>query len=289
MRPLVLVFVLLFVSCDAQPRGAATTSIDSLGVKVTTTAGSALDRTEYGRVENEPLFAVGGRAGRGEMELLDAVKGAAFIGDSLLAILDGGSGQVRFFDAAGQFRAATPGKGHGPGEVEDASALFADGANVIVWDGARAISTTFNTSGHYVAASSADGSAATRAFPALSEYPPVYRWMQVAPSQLLLFVPDTARISPSQERFRPRTTFVTASFDMASRQPLGVFGGLEQVRIRQPRGTFLLPAINAKETYFTAAGGQHLYIGDSDEFRIDRYTFAGARDLTIRVTGLNGP
>lgn len=63
-----------------------------------------------------PDFTIGSVDGAPEY-LFDRVTGAARLSDGRIVVIDGSTGQLRYYDQLGRFIRATGGKGEGPGEV----------------------------------------------------------------------------------------------------------------------------------------------------------------------------
>ena len=91
------------------------TSRDSLGVTIVESAAPLWGARDAWRIEEEPILDLA-ETGPGEMHTFFRVRDVLRAGSGHLAVADGGSQQVRVYDAAGRFVRAFGGPGDGPGE-----------------------------------------------------------------------------------------------------------------------------------------------------------------------------
>ncbi len=108
--------VLAGCSAGADDRRAAEPTVrDSAGVRLVENSAPAWGDSAQWRVDPDPRVSIGVAEGD-SMLLLSRVMGAARLSDGTIVIADGGSSQLRYFDATGAFRTATGRVGSGPGE-----------------------------------------------------------------------------------------------------------------------------------------------------------------------------
>lgn len=115
------------------PADAAFTVTDSAGVAVTVTEGSAARQPLGWRVDSVPDLVIG--TGDDPGDQLDDVRGVRALPGGGVLVLDGGSRELRFFNAEGHFDHRVGGKGRGPGEFDYPELVPAAGTDsVMVWD-----------------------------------------------------------------------------------------------------------------------------------------------------------
>lgn len=101
-------------------------------------------------VEAEPVLSLGAVSGRPEIEF-ESVRQVVLTGDSVLAVLDAGPNEIRFFDRAGEFRGSAGGVGEGPGELQSVSGRWVDEeGRVVVHDAARGRVISVSGDGDFV-------------------------------------------------------------------------------------------------------------------------------------------
>ena len=97
-------------------------------------AGAVGREVELWRVSPTPFIEIGVREGEDAFQL-DRATGSARLDDGRIVVLDGGSRQLRFFDAEGGFLTAVGDEGEGPGEFRTPTRLRrAGGDSIQVWD-----------------------------------------------------------------------------------------------------------------------------------------------------------
>jgi len=113
-----LVSLSLIPGCTKETGQAGPTVRDSAGVTIVENAGPQWAEGEGWRLSPEPTLDIGVMDGEMVNQFFD-LAGAVRMSDGRLAAGDGGSEEIRFFDAAGEFLNVTGGKGGGPGEFQD--------------------------------------------------------------------------------------------------------------------------------------------------------------------------
>jgi hypothetical protein len=134
---------LSLLACLAAMGGGCTAGTDSPGpVSVTDSAGvqilqlgeGAFDRGGRLALSPHPDLTIGAREGSDD-QLLYRVSGGLVLGDGRIAILDGGSRELRYYDSNGVLGAHQGGRGEGPGEYGEPAGLWSlPGDTVVVWD-----------------------------------------------------------------------------------------------------------------------------------------------------------
>jgi hypothetical protein len=119
-----LATALLVAACGAapQPRASEPVMRDSAGIVIVENDGAMAESGWH--VSAEPLLQIGVAQGNGPYEF-DDIEAVVRLADGRIVVADGGSRQIRFFDAAGAFLSASGRRGAGPGEYRDLSQLVA--------------------------------------------------------------------------------------------------------------------------------------------------------------------
>lgn len=97
-------------------------------------------------VPGEPRVQVGVVAGD-DVDQLHDVGGSALLPGGRIAVVNGGSGQVRLYDREGQFLRQFGARGEGPGEFLLATRIMASGDTLRIWDQRLRRFTWFDTLG----------------------------------------------------------------------------------------------------------------------------------------------
>ena len=128
---LVVVLVASAAACDRSGDAApgAVVTRDSAGIAIVESSGPAWSGPDAGwSVDPAPRVAIGEADGDAPY-LLDRVEGATRLPDGRIVVADGGSNQLRFYDARGTYLRAVGGSGGGPGEFEHLRGLERCGAD----------------------------------------------------------------------------------------------------------------------------------------------------------------
>lgn len=115
--------------------GEAIAVRDSAGVQIVEHPESAWSSEASWRVGSEPVLAIGLVEGPPEY-LFSGITGALRLGNGTIAVADGRSAEIRFFDAKGAHVRSVGGRGAGPGEYRYPWLMTRFGADsLLVWDG----------------------------------------------------------------------------------------------------------------------------------------------------------
>jgi hypothetical protein len=90
---------------------------DSAGIEIVTNEAPAWDTESGWRVADKPSLDIGVTAGAAEYQLADA-HSAIQMADGRIAVANGQTNEIWFYDATGKFLKKTGGTGQGPGEFE---------------------------------------------------------------------------------------------------------------------------------------------------------------------------
>lgn len=129
---LIVVLTLTQVSCGPEhpSRDADFEAHDSAGIRIVENHGPSWLSGEGWRLDTAAVVQMG--AHDGDEGLLWRVTGVTRLSDGRVAVLNSGSGEVRYFDARGRFIHASGGMGGGPGEFQFPLAFFRGPADTLV-------------------------------------------------------------------------------------------------------------------------------------------------------------
>jgi hypothetical protein len=226
-----------------------------------------------------PLLQIGVATGAEELQLF-RVSDVKRLSDGAIAVANGGSRELRLYEADGRHRATAGGAGRGPSEFRYPSALtILPGDTIQVEDFMDRVYFTAN--GDYVRREVADRGALAALWTVnggSSEggrwmadgtfFAPVYHWDQMPPTPGPLF--------------RPGMTFVRVSADLATVDTLGDFGGIEQqyLEVGGERGVMpAVPPFAANTSWALGAADGTIVAGDNAVPRIDRFLPDGSHIL----------
>ena len=105
------------------------------------------------RLSDTPELEIGVREGDAAYQL-DRASGSTRLDDGRIVVLDGGSAQLRFFDAGGSFLYAVGSEGEGPGEFRNPTRVRRTlGDSLQVWDAILARLSFFDLDGAFLGSS----------------------------------------------------------------------------------------------------------------------------------------
>ncbi|MEX2284826.1 MAG: hypothetical protein WEE89_20225 [Gemmatimonadota bacterium] len=108
--------LLLFAACETDPPNTVTASVrDSAGVQLVTNTAPLWNAGDQWRLSAEPTLDIGTTAGAPEYELAGA-HGPVRLSDGRIAVANGQTDEIRFYDAAGNYIRSAGRSGEGPGE-----------------------------------------------------------------------------------------------------------------------------------------------------------------------------
>lgn len=148
--PLLSVALLVW-ACEDDPveRGLEIVERDSAGVTIV--ENPPLDEAaEFARVDPIPLVEIGSLDGPADYQLY-LVRDAHRYPDGRLAIANGGSHEVRFYDEDGRYLHAVGGQGDGPGEFQNVASLWSrPGDTLWAYDSRHRSFTVLDPTGTFV-------------------------------------------------------------------------------------------------------------------------------------------
>lgn len=124
----------VLAGCRADAGSARVAVEDSSGVRIVRSSSATWGPEQQWHVASEPLLRIGTEQGD-SLYTFDGVRGVDLLEDGHIAVLDGGSAQLRVYDGVGRLVWSVGRRGQGPGEFEQPVYLgrTADG-RFAIWD-----------------------------------------------------------------------------------------------------------------------------------------------------------
>ncbi|MFW6078356.1 MAG: hypothetical protein ACODAE_01965 [Gemmatimonadota bacterium] len=260
---------------DAPPSDAVVER-DSAGIRIVENRAPAWTAGEAWRLADRPSLDIGAPDGPPEQQLF-RVTGAVRLSDGRIVVANGGTRELKFYDAAGSHLRTVGGEGGGPGEFDNLSWLGRTRSDtLLVWDnGARRLST-FDPAGEFV--SSVQAGADLSGFLALI--------VGVFDDGSMILRPgESAATFMGRPTGELRDTVALVRFDRsgAPMDTVGRFAGPERFVFQRESGFSLADVFFGRET-FTALRGDRLFVADSDRYEVAAYDAAGELRALVRRT-----
>lgn len=242
----------------------STTQHDSAGVHVVENGRTARSSVSKWIVDTMPLVRIGG--GLGDRPLF-RVQGAVRLTSGQIAVADGGSSEIRYYDDNGRLTVTTGGQGEGPGEfVRISQLLRAPSDSLMVYDGALRRLTILARDGDV---------ARTELLPDDTGSDPVVAGV-FSNGTLLIRAPQPKL---AEGRFRIPTTLWTLSNGVIDSVGLDV--GWTAVSFQAAGRPFLLVAPFGTFGY-TVVSGDAYYTLRSDRYEVRRFNSSGELEAIVR-------
>jgi hypothetical protein len=277
MRAVACAVLLAACSGSESPGPSRTTVVDSAGTTIVD--NGVVDTTVNLLASPTPVLQVGVIAGADELQLF-RVADVKRLSDGGVAVANGGTRELRIYNADGSHRATAGGPGRGPGEFRYPSALsilagdtiqvedfrdrvfFAPNGNFI----RRAVADMASLSVHWTAGGGsseggqwlADG----------SFFAPVYHWDRNPPTPGPLF--------------RPVMTLIRVSADLSRVDTLGDFGGVLQQYIDvggDRRVTAIVPPFATNTWWALGSADGAVVVADNAAPQIERFHPDGSHTI----------
>jgi hypothetical protein len=270
VRTLILPIAALVAACGAEPEGPArpTAEIqDSAGVRIVVNPAPDAAGPRF-TLSAEPLATIGVVEGAPEYQLTRA--SAVRLSDETIVVFNGGTQELRFYDATGQYLRTVGREGEGPGEFKQASlAGRLAGDSVLVLDGGSSRVTVVGPGGE------------VRSYPLSSElgFAPVLEGA-LANGRMLFALRTLPNFQapPGVLRESQAVAWLEPS---GSVQRLGEFPGMEVSRV----GGAAFPVPLAPGMAVAANGGRAA-VGDNATYSVNVYDDTGT---LLQVVRLNRP
>jgi len=213
---------------------------------------------------------IGVVSGAQELEFSD-VTGALQLPDGRIVVADGGTNELRFFEAAGSFSQSAGHQGEGPGEFQRVDYLGLLGADtLVVYDGRLRRLSLFNVTGRFLGSHAVSNVTLPYVVGSLDSGE-LAAWQFYGPEQEGLGV-HAAQVE-----------FGTFALPEASFRVIGTASGAEEARV-QYRGRLTRAFRPFSREGDIAAGGEHMFVlTSSADNRVRVYDTSGrlARVLAI--------
>ena len=248
---------------------------DSAGIRIVENEGASWTSDQAWRLSQEPIAEIG-RLDEPAHQL-SRVVGATRLSDGRVVVGDGGSGELRFFDAFGQYLATAGGKGEGPGEFRymlDLTRMASD--TLIAGNGFRTgRQAWFTAEGAFIDQTTRDLTGRLDPERHLSEFA-----LTLPDGSLLMYV--NVRSTPPRDPVRrSRFGFIRVSRDGSAQDTLGWFAGMEFMYRGSGAQTTAGSTPFSSKTII-ALGTDHILSAETGRYEIRRTRFDGRIDLIIR-------
>lgn len=268
---------LLVAACGDGSSGDSSLIVrDSAGIEIVESVAAASTSGAPWRVSTAPILEIGAADGPDPYQL-DRVSGVVRLSDGRIAVADGGSRRIRYYDESGRHIVDAGGSGGGPGEFEAlSSVVLMPGDSVGGWDpGAKRLSI-FDVDGQFGRAVTFDRVAGFSA------------------SLQGVFADGSVVISPGQDvqalmglepgEYRRTVVYLRFAGDGALVDTVAAAQGPEMVAYREGASFGNRPVLFGRDHHVTLAGDR-FYAGDSDAFEIGVSASDGAPLRLIRRPG----
>lgn len=270
--------------------GSASTR-DSAGITIVENSGPAWSEGNGWRVVDTPLVDIGGRGGEAAYEF-DQVTGPLRLSNGRLAVGNGGSKEVRFYDAKGVHLRSTGREGSGPGEYTNITGIWlGPGDSVAVFDVFVRRMTVLDDTGAVGRSLSLGGVGST--------FVPVDGRLAFAIPQAWLgdgsFVAQSQVFTVGQVRegvYRDSLDLLLYGADGAVRDTLGRFPGIEMEQVMLSMGGRSFPApqpIPLGRQTVTAARAGRFYAGLNNAWEIEVRGMDGSLKQLVRTAFTPAP
>jgi len=264
---LVLAMALFIAACTSGDGSQAAYSVrDSAGIRIVENEAPWEGATLF-QVSATPLVDIGVLEGD-EVYQLFRVGGVVRLNDGRIVVANGGTYELRFFDAEGRYLLSVGHEGDGPGEFRGLERIAVVCNSIVVFDWSLGRLSVFDFEGNYVRSARVQGEH-TSPLGAFANG----RWLFTAGFS---FVP-----SPVSKVVRDTTLFVIVGPDGVVTDTVGRFPRVEFFVVgdaRQARAHSLLYG----RTTLQAVSGNTAYIGPTDRYEIFRYGVGGQLDMIVR-------
>jgi hypothetical protein len=249
--------------------GAAYTAVDSAGVTIAQNALPDASRNVW-RVDPEPAVDIGVLEGEDAYQLFDVADAARFA-DGTLVVANGGSKELRFYDASGRFLSAAGGEGEGPGEFRGMGNLAIVGDSVHAHDYALSRIAVFTRGGEFVRSFRVELPGGDPAW--VLDALPDGRWL----------VTKSFVFSPSDVSLVARDTlpYMLIGADGTFLDTLTLSPGVEFFVVGTAQSASASSLVFGRSTQYAVAPGR-LYLGDNDRYEILGFAPSGTLELIVR-------
>lgn len=276
-RAVLAALLVLATGCgrDSDAAGDQVAVRDSAGIRIIETRMPSGAPPATAALQIEPLISIGGVGGPEPYQLYQ-VADAMRLEDGRIVLANGGTRDVRFYDADGRHLRTIGGAGEGPEEYQYPIRIYVDASDrLVVQD--RLDRVYYDLEGEYLDRKALD----------LGEWFELFRptgyaerayWLPDDRLVATVFRPEREPPRPGPA-FRPRNTWVRVAGDLSNVDTLGVFGGTEQ-QMRDVGGRvmpFILPF--ARTTLVAVGADGVLVVADAAEPEVHRFRADGGHTI----------
>jgi len=276
----VVMFMILTTNgCGGRERGGSTSfqARDSAGIRIVVSTGPAWAVGEEWSLDTASEVVMG--EGDAEEGLLWRVTGVTRLSDGRVAVLDAGSGQMKYFSSLGRLLHASGGIGGGPGEFQYPLAFSRGSGDTLIVldrDGRRVF---FDPQGQLVRELPFQ-----RATPD-PENPVYFTFDAPLPDGTILGRerPQESSRSLGTGWFRPTIHITRKNSASETVAEFGTYGEIQQERIDlgERRGSIVPPF--ARTTSFSLGGDNpRVVVGDNDQFELRVFDLEGTLLQLVR-------
>jgi len=271
---LVFGVVLILAGCGGDVGAPAFQVRDSAGIQIAESQRPAWEGDSGWLIGTEPALRLGVVDGDPALQF-DRVTGVVRLGDGRVVVGDGGSQEIRIFDAAGDLITITGGSGEGPGEFTGLSEIgTGPGGRIWAYDFSLRRITWLNGSGeveHLVS---------------LGTQPPTLNSVGALSDGTFVLKQlwGAAQVSEARETGFRRDPVAFVRFDAEGvlADTLGLFPGRELfLTDENGRGVMNTPPIGRNSV--GAVWGDGVVVGTQDAFELVRYGSGGEPNTIVRI------
>lgn len=266
MRGSLLLLAALAAGCVGEtPAGSVAEIQDSAGVRVI--VNPAPDTTAAFRLSDEPLAVIGLVEGAPEYQLFRVTSGTR-LSDGTIVLMNGGTQELRFYDAAGTHLRTAGRAGEGPGEFGESARLVGAFAadSLMISDGRLSRFSVFTAGGEFV-----------RSYPAASELGFAWETQGMAGSGRVLVAPLPLPDLQSPPGVERRTRSLLWVEPDGTVSPFGEFPGEEISRTRSATAGVVF----GRGLEIEARGGR-IAVGNTDAYSVRMYGPTGEPVQVVR-------
>lgn len=270
---LVLATISAACGAGAQPRERAMAR-DSAGITIVENTGGIWREDDAWRLSSEPLVDIGVLDGEPEYQLYQ-VMGSTRLADGRIVVVDGGSQEVRFYDAEGTYLTAVGGKGEGPGEFSFIGWIGRlPDDSIAVWDIMQSRLSILSPDARFVRSVTVD--------PIEGQTRPMMAG--VFEDGSLFAVPGFSfTFTPGTKTTRDTSVYIRLGLDGAVVDTIGHFLDNEQATVAGEGGAFRTTPPFGRSTY-KAVHGDAVYVADNEHYEVAVHGVDGVLRRLIRKT-----
>jgi hypothetical protein len=268
--------ILAAVGCSAERGVSAAAVRDSSGVRIVENREPLAGKESAWRVEPRPALEIGAVEGAPEYQL-SGVRGVVRLRDGRVAVANGDTRELRFYDAQGRFVRSAGGPGGGPGEFQSLDGIVAyRGDSLAAWDsGPRRVSVFAPDGSFGRAITLQDVNGAT-----------VRLRAAFADGSLLLASAGSiaSYLRMGSGEHRDSVTYLRFTAGGTSADTVGRHASREYILIGTDELILPRPVLFGRDSY-VGVWRDRVFMGESDRFRVDVVDPRGKLVMSIRRPG----